>query len=122
MKQSFQRPSLSVLQVKWSRFRLPPDNGVSSRRIHEGTPPKGQGIKFSGVGAKWQNGVAENAVKIVTWKARALMIHAPLHWPEEDPEPWPMAVSYAAHLYNNTPKQSTKTHKDTDNFLVTPNR
>jgi hypothetical protein len=27
------------------------DNGVQSRRIHERTPPKGQGIKFSGVGA-----------------------------------------------------------------------
>jgi hypothetical protein len=24
-------------------------------------------------------------VKIVTWKARALMIHASLHWPEDDP-------------------------------------
>jgi hypothetical protein len=51
MKQSFQRPSLSVYKsngVQISGYHS--DNGFQGRRIHEGTPPKGQGIKFSGVG------------------------------------------------------------------------
>jgi hypothetical protein len=40
MKQSFQRPSLSVLQVKWSRFRLPPDNGVSAEEFMKELHPR----------------------------------------------------------------------------------
>ena len=33
-----------------------------------------------------------------------MMIHASLHWPEADDESlWPLAVSHAAYLYNNTP-------------------
>jgi Reverse transcriptase (RNA-dependent DNA polymerase) len=33
-----------------------------------------------------------------------MMIHAALHWPEEEDQSlWPLAVSYAAHLYNHTP-------------------
>jgi hypothetical protein len=35
------------------------DNGVFKAEF-EGRTLKGQGIKFSGVGTKWQNGVAEN--------------------------------------------------------------
>jgi hypothetical protein len=85
------------------RFQVTtPTTVFQSRRIHEGTPPKGQGIKFSGVGAKWQNGVAENAVKIVTWKARALMIHASLHWPEEDPACGPCSILCCSPLQQHS--------------------
>ena len=49
------------------------------------------------MGAKWQNGVAEGAIHIVVSRARTMMIHAKLQWP------WPMAMEYAAYLYNNTP-------------------
>ena len=32
------------------------------------------------------------------------MIHAALHWPDtEDEALWPLAVSHAVYLYNNTP-------------------
>jgi hypothetical protein len=37
-----------------------------------------QQIKFSGVGAKWQNGVAKNAIKILVSNARTMMIYASL--------------------------------------------
>ena len=43
---------------------------------------KGQGLSLSGVGAHHQNVVAENLIKNVTYKARALMIHAALRWPD----------------------------------------
>jgi len=37
-----------------------------------------------------------------------MMIHAALHWPDqEDKALWPLAVSYAAHLYNHTPRATT---------------
>ena len=58
--------------------------------------------------AKWMNGVAENSIKIVVSKARTMMIHASLHWPDEyDESLWPMVVSYAAHLYNHTPNRES---------------
>ena len=68
-----------------------------------------QTIRFSAVGAKWQSGLAENAIIIVTNKARTMMIHAALHWPEiDDKAMWPMAMTYAVHLYNHTPNMKTK--------------
>ena len=67
-----------------------------------------QDIRYSGVGAKWQNGVAEGGIRIVVSKARTMMIHAALHWPEmENEELWPMALSHAVYLYNNTPNELT---------------
>ena len=85
------------------------DNGIyQSKAFKEALEENSQAIRFSGVGAKWQNGVAENAIKIVTTRARTMMIHAALHWPEEDDKSlWPLAVSYAAYLYNNTPNLTT---------------
>ena len=41
-----------------------------------------QDIRYSGVGAKWQNGVAESAIGLIVSRARTMMIHAALHWPE----------------------------------------
>jgi transposase InsO family protein len=67
-----------------------------------------QQIKFSRVGAKWQNGVAEKAIKILVSKARTMMIYASLMWSEaKDEALWPMVVSHAAYLYNHTPNEVT---------------
>ena len=76
------------------------DNGVyTAKEYMKELASKGQGIKHSGVGAKWQNSYGENAVKLVVTRARAMMLHASLHWPEEYEEQlWPLAVSYAAYL------------------------
>ena len=68
----------------------------------------GQGIKFSGVNAQFQNGAAENAIKIVVRNARTMMIHATLRWPGfVGKDLWPQALSHAANLYNITPKMET---------------
>ena len=82
------------------------DNGVfKSQAFLKAVTDQKQTIRFSGVSAKWQNGAAEGAVRIVVSRARTMMIHAALHWPEiHDEELWPMAVDYAIHLYNNTPQ------------------
>ncbi|MGH3053412.1 MAG: reverse transcriptase domain-containing protein [Gaiellaceae bacterium] len=69
---------------------------------------KGQGIRMSGVSAQFQNGAAENAIKIVVQKARTMMIHAALRWPEAaDKSLWPMALSHATYLYNHTPSMES---------------
>ena len=69
---------------------------------------KGQGIQLSGVSAQFQNGFSENCIKIVTNKARAMMIHASLHWPEVyDKSLWPLAISHATYLYNHTPDKES---------------
>lgn len=67
---------------------------------------QGQQITFSGVGAHFQNGVAERALQTITNWARTMMMHQLVHWPDQfDPSLWPFALEHAAHLWNNMPKQ-----------------
>ena len=85
------------------------DNGIfTSKEFMRELAEKGQGIKFSGVSAQFQNGAAENAIKIVVRNARTMMIHATLRWPGfVEKDLWPQALSHAAYLYNITPKMET---------------
>lgn len=85
------------------------DNGVfKSQRFVQEITNNVQSIRYSGVGAKWQNGVAEGGIRIVVTKARTMMLHASLNWPEmDDPSLWPLAVSHAAYLYNHTPNEAS---------------
>ena len=81
------------------------DNGVyRSTEFLKELAEKGQGIRMSGSHAHHQNGAAENAIKIVVTRARTMMLHVALHWPEmHSQDLWPMALQHAVHLYNNTP-------------------
>ena len=59
------------------------DNGIyTSKEYLKELDKKGQGICLSGVGEHHQNGVAETSIKLTSYKARALLIHAALRWPE----------------------------------------
>ena len=59
---------------------------------------------FAGVGAHHHNGVAEKAIQTIMSIARTMMLHSAIHGPEvSDPSLWPMAVQYAAYLYNKVP-------------------
>ena len=65
-------------------------------------------MTLSGVGAHHQNGIAERAIATVVSRARTMMLHAALHWPEmADTALWPMAMTYSAYLWNITPKQES---------------
>ena len=67
-----------------------------------------QTLTFSGVGAHFQNGVAERALQTNTNWARAMMMHQLIHWPEQfNPELWPFALEHATHIWNSTPKQGS---------------
>lgn len=68
-----------------------------------------QTITYSGVGAHFQNGVAERALQTITYWARAMMMHQLLNWPDQfDPTLWPFALEHAAYLWNNMPKQGSR--------------
>ena len=83
------------------------DNGIfKSQAYVKEIIEKQQKIRYSGVGAKWQNGVAEGGIRIIVSRARTMMIHAALLWPETANDSlWPLAVSHAAHIYNHTPNE-----------------
>jgi hypothetical protein len=64
-----------------------------------------QKLKCCGTNAHHQNGVAERAIQTISNMARAMILHASLHWKYGcDSSLWPMAVTYATHIYNNTPR------------------
>jgi hypothetical protein len=82
------------------------DNGIyRSRDFSNDLLRLGQSIKFSGVGAHHQNGIAERAIQTISASARAMLIHAMIHWPGEvSLNLWPFAVEYAVYLWNLTPQ------------------
>ena len=84
------------------------DNGIfKSKEFQAALTKEEQQLKFSGVGAHHQNGVAERSIRTVTEKARTMMQHAYLHWPEEfQVQLWPFALDYACWLHNHTPSHT----------------
>jgi hypothetical protein len=81
------------------------DNGVfSSKEFKSHCTSLGQDLTFSGVGAKFQNGVAERGIGTVCNMARANMLHATLSWPGmKFISFWALAMSYAIWCYNRLP-------------------
>ena len=64
----------------------------------------GQKIRYCGTNAHHQNGVAERSIRTVSNMARAMLLHSAAHWKAGvDSSLWPMAVTYAVYIYNNTP-------------------
>ena len=86
------------------------DNGKSftSKEYSEHLSEFYQTSKFAGVGAHHHNAQAERAIRTIMSIARAMMIHAGIHWPDvAKAELWPMAVSHACFLWNHVPNPST---------------
>ncbi|GFH61161.1 hypothetical protein CTEN210_17637 [Chaetoceros tenuissimus] len=82
------------------------DNGVyQSNEFKKDLQTFSQHMDYCGVGAHHQNGVAERGIRTVSEAARAMMIHALIHWPEEvSMDLWPFAIKYAVYLYNKIPR------------------
>ena len=90
--------------VKIKKYRV--DNQpFDSEEFKDDIALQEQELDFSGVGAHFQNGVAERAIQtVVTW-ARAMMMHQLQRWPEVFKESlWPFALEHAAYLWNNLPR------------------
>eukprot|EP00804_Cyclotella_cryptica_P024840 CCRYP_001779-RA/>CCRYP_001779-RA protein AED:0.06 eAED:0.06 QI:0/0/0/1/0/0/3/0/1231 len=81
------------------------DNGVFNSALFCGhCKDHNQGLRFSGVGAHHQNGVAENAIRTISNMAHANLIHASIRWPERSLiDLWPFAMSYAIWVHNRLP-------------------
>ena len=86
------------------------DNGIfNSKLFREHCADQGQRQTFSGVGAKHQNAHAERTIQTISYWARAMMVHAAIHWPSDgadDVRLWAFAINHAAWLYNRMPNKS----------------
>ena len=89
--------------VKVKRYHS--DNGVfSSREFKDHCTALNQKLRFSGVGAKFQNGIAERSIQTVCNMARSNIIHATLHNPQHKfIGLWALAMDYAVWCYNKLP-------------------
>jgi hypothetical protein len=103
---NFEKEALSLgTEVK----QYQTDNGIyTSKEYLKELDKKGQGLRLSGVGAHHQNGVAETSIKLTSYKACALLIHAAFRWPEVvEKDLWPMALRHAVYLHNIIPRMDT---------------
>ena len=79
-KEAFER---NMAQVGVTVKRYHADNGIfASRGFVSHVEQSNQHIEYCGVGAHFQNGIAENAIKIGTSNARTMLLHAMYRWPE----------------------------------------
>jgi hypothetical protein len=63
-----------------------------------------QKLSYCGVNAHHQNAIAERSIRTVSECARSMLLHASLHWKDQiQSNMWPLAISYAVHLYNHFP-------------------
>lgn len=85
------------------------DNGVyKTKEFVKDLEDRRQTIRYSGVGAHHQNGVAERAIRTISESARAMILHAAIHWPEETTlDLWPLAMDYAIYLWNRMPRKES---------------
>ena len=94
--------------VQIKRYRAD-NHPFNSKEFEESIDATRQSLSFSGVGAKHQNGVAERTIQTITWWARAMLLHAILHWPESaNLELWPFAMAHAVYLWNHMPRKDIK--------------
>ena len=97
------------------------DHGIKIKKYHADNAPFAakefiqnlkdheQEIDFSGVGAHFQNGVAERAIKTITYLSRTMLLHSILMWPDQaNLELWPFAFEQATWIWNNTPRADTR--------------
>ena len=84
------------------------DNGIFAACAFINNIESGlQNIKFSGVGAHHQNGIAERAIQSILSKAQTILMHAAIHWPSMvETNLWPMADDYAVYHHNHMPRPS----------------
>ena len=85
------------------------DNGIfKGRQFVKHLNEHNQKVKYCGVNAHHKNGIAERNIRTVSECARALLLHAALHWKDGPIHShlWPMAVQYACYIFNHCPDAS----------------
>ena len=106
-----------TLQGKHAFEQFADQYGIKLKAFHADNHPFGkteitddiklqdQTISFSGVGAHFQNGVAERAIQTVISWSMCYMMHQLLHWPScfQD-DLWPFALDHAVNVWNHLPQ------------------
>ena len=78
------------------------DNGrFAEKDFKSSCQQKNQKLTFCGVGAHFQNGIAERAIKELTLQSRTMLLHAQHMWPEAiSTMLWPFALKAAQERLN----------------------
>jgi hypothetical protein len=84
------------------------DNGIfASKDFRSSCTQQSQRIKFCGVYTHHQNGIAKRHIHTITERARNMLFHAMLLWPDIIQEQlWPYAIELSINLHNCTPGPS----------------
>jgi hypothetical protein len=100
------------------------DNGIfTSKDFRSSCTQQKQRIKFCGVNAHHQNGIAERHIRSITERARRMLIHAIISWPDIITEQlWPYAFRFAVDLHNATPTSSGLTPEEIFTGVKSRNR
>lgn len=95
------------------------DNGTfKAHSFEHDIHDSNQMIKYCGVNAHHQNGIAERNIRTVSNRARAMLLHAAIHWKDAvSSSLWPMAVQYAVYQHNHLPNKEG--HAPADLFTGT---
>jgi len=81
---------------------------------------KNQSISYCGVGAHFQNGIAEKRIRDLQESARTMMIHAAHKWPEAHSVAlWPYAIRLANEILNCTPRTDRNQSSPVEGFSRT---
>ena len=97
--------SAAAFDVKIKHYRA--DNGVfKSKEFKLDIEKQNQRISYSGVGARWQNGVTERYIRTITERARTMLLHTSTCWPDViSTELWTYAINHAVDKWNSTPQK-----------------
>jgi len=81
------------------------DNGVSKANVFiQHIREHNQRIRYCGVNAHHQNGIAEQSIRTISDMAHAMMLHTSIRWKNGvDATLWPMATHYVTYIYNHMP-------------------
>jgi hypothetical protein len=79
----------------------------TSKLFKDACQQQHQRLTLCGVDAHHQNGIAERYIRTITERARTMLIHAMINWPDIITEDlWPFAIQLAVDLHNMTPTSS----------------
>ena len=82
------------------------DNGRFADNLwREAVDEADQTMSYSGVGASFQNGIAEKRIRDLQDNGRTMLLHAERNWPGTiNTHLWPYALRMASDVYNSTPR------------------